>query len=67
VDDPVHDPIGIIKPIAQRRIELLGVDLRVRSVELTLGEDPVVGGDQAELQRTRAGVDGKDRHAVTVS
>ena len=64
VDDPVHDRLGVIETVAQRRLELRRIDLRARSLELTLGEDPVVVGDQAELERARAGVDGEDRHAA---
>ena len=44
--------VGLIETaIAQRRLELVRVDLRTGSSELSLGEDPVVAGDQAELER----------------
>ena len=51
VDDPVRDRLDAAEAVAQRRIELIRVHLCVGSVELTLGQDPVVIGDQVELQR----------------
>ena len=51
VDDPVRDRLDGAETVAQCRIELIRVHLCVGSVELTLGQDPVVIGDQAELQR----------------
>ena len=67
VDDPVDDRLGVIEAVAQRGLELVRIDLRARSLELTRGEDPLVAGDQAELSELEPALTARIATPRTVS
>ena len=47
--DPVRDGIGARKAIGEGGAELVGIDVRVRRIELAFGERLIVAVDKAQL------------------
>ena len=62
VDDAVRDDVGVAKAVCQGGLELLGVQLRVRRVDLAVRGYAVVLTLEGDLDTARAGVDDKDTH-----
>ena len=66
VDDAVADRLDALHAMDGVR-ELRGVHPPLGDLELTLGQDPVVGIDDAYLERARAGVEDEDSHPLALS
>jgi hypothetical protein len=60
---PVADGIGLAKASVERLLDLIGVRLRARRVQLSVCDRGVVFVEQAELEAARPGVDRQHPHA----
>lgn len=54
--------VGVAKTVSHSGLELLCVQLRVRRVDLAVGDYAVVLAQEAELDAARAGVDDKNAY-----